>query len=102
MIFTHALSHTQIENLLKGLAEAISMSKILEEIKADKLLSKLTHHIHQGYILKSASCLTSFQKIFEELIILDDGFIMQGDKINLPEALWHTAFSKAHLGGIQE
>ena len=56
MIFSHAFSHTHIENVLKG--EAISTSKIIDKTTADKLLSELTHHIHEGYILNSASSLT--------------------------------------------
>ena len=58
MISSHAFSHRHIENALKGPAEAISMSKIIDETTADKLLSELTHHIHEGYILNSASSLT--------------------------------------------
>ena len=36
MISSHAFSHMHIENVLKGPAEAISMSKIIDETSADK------------------------------------------------------------------
>ena len=71
-------------------AEAISMSKIIEKTKADKLLLELTCHIQQGYIPKLAKSSIS-----------DDSLLMRGNKIILPETLWDTAFSKAHHGGQQ-
>ena len=36
MISSHAFSHMHTENVLKGPAEAISMSKIIDETSADK------------------------------------------------------------------
>lgn len=70
---------SELENIVWFLkyasnTEALSMSKIIKETKANKILSKLTHHIHQGYIPKSSPSLTPFRKIFDELTISDEGF----------------------------
>ena len=53
------------------------MSKIIDEMTADKLLSELTHHIHEGYILNSASSLTekTLWPLFMDGVQLPQGYI---------------------------
>ena len=78
--------------------EAVSMQKIIKRTNDDPVLNTLKKSILNGYIPKSKKELKPFQKIFQELTISDEGLILKGEKIVLPEKLHDTALKKAHQG----
>ena len=79
--------------------ESISMATIIAETKNGTLLGKLKQQLSKGYIPKTMIELSPFRKFFRELTISDEGLILKGAKIILPEKLWTVAFNKAHQGG---
>ena len=79
--------------------EAISFNKIIKETKRDPVLSSLKDSIRKGYISKSDESLKPYRKIFRELAISDEEFILKGEKIVLPASLHTLALEKAHQGG---
>ncbi len=78
--------------------EAISFEKIIKETEKDPLLKELARSIHKGYITSNDS-LKPFRKVFQDLTISDEGLILKGEKIVLPEKLHDKALKKAHQGG---
>ena len=62
------------------------------------LSKKLKRYIRKGYIPAACSDLAPFRKVFDHLTITDDGLLMKGEKIILPEALQEIGIKKAHQG----
>ena len=78
--------------------ESISIKNIIKETCEDSTLKQLKRYIKKGYIPATVSALAPFRKIFDHLIISDEGLVMKDEKIVLPETLHDIAVKKAHQG----
>ena len=74
------------------------MDRIIDITQKDQTLAALKTAINKGYIPASDSLLTPYAHIMDELTISDEGLILKGSRIILPEALWEEAVNKAHQG----
>ena len=78
--------------------ESIAIERIIEETAKDPVLCQLKRHLKKGYIPSSLKELSPFRKVMDEITISDEGLLMKGEKIILPDALCHLAITKAHQG----
>ena len=79
--------------------EAISLDRVIKHTDKDSTLTELKKCVQKGCFDKSIDNLKPYRTIFGELAISDEGLLMKGEKIVLPESLYDTALKKAHQGG---
>ena len=78
--------------------EAVSMEKIIQATREDHILKQLKQAIKKGYINKKDKQLAPYSKVFDEIMISDEGLLLKGEKIILPQKLIGRALRKAHQG----
>ena len=79
--------------------EAISMDSIIEQTKQDPTLQRVTESVKKGFVSKEdRSIYETYNKILHEISISDEGLLLRGEKIILPENLFNKAIRKAHQG----
>ena len=78
--------------------ESIAMHRIIDKTNQDPVLCNLKRCIKKGHIPSDEESLQPFRKILDQLTVSDEGLIMKGEKIVLPEALHNLALKKAHQG----
>ena len=75
------------------------MDRIIEETEEDQTMKKLQLALERGYIPKEDEMeLKPFKKIMGEITTSDEGLMMKGERIILPNTLIKRALEKAHQG----
>jgi hypothetical protein len=79
--------------------EAISMDAIIRHTEKSAILQDVVKAVQQGYLSKSDTAAHgSYHRILNEITLSDEGLLMRGEKIILPESLINKALKKAHQG----
>ena len=76
----------------------ITIDRIQEETKKDKLLQTLIHHIHIN-VEPTDPELAYFKNMFHELTVSATGLVLRQHRIVIPKSLQSYAVSKAHSMG---
>ena len=86
----------------EALQIALTRSRIQHATKADRAMRALAEMILAGRFTASAKddALLPFKHVFDELSITEDGLIMRGDRLVLPQSLRTDATRLAHEGHL--
>ena len=74
------------------------MARLIEHSKDDPTIEKLKQCVKLGHRIPMTADLKGYRQIAAELSISQDGLLMKGDTVVLPESLWQTVINCAHKG----
>ncbi len=75
------------------------MDAIIRHTEKSAILQDVVKAVQQGYLSKSDTAAHgSYHRILNEITLSDEGLLMRGEKIILPESLINKALKKAHQG----
>src|SRR5690606_31842335 len=69
-----------------AIPKRVSKDEILSVTLKDKTMIKLKQMVSQGHFAKNDSDVKDFAKVFSELSISPEGFILRGDSLVIPHA----------------
>ena len=78
--------------------EAISIGKIIKESNKDSTLIQLKAALKRKSARNPSLALEPYKKILHEITVSDEGMVMRGERIILPQTLIGRALQKAHQG----